>query len=84
MKSHDNLTVVETMNYCKFYKDSGKPLIVCDMVKKTSKNVRKWKIDLWGKDENGNLFPVRVVCEFMNARGKAKASGATSVLEVRK
>ncbi len=80
MQSHNNLKVVETMNYCKFYKDSGKPLIVCDMVKNTSKNVRKWQLDVY--DINGN--PIRVVCEFMNASGKAKASGATSVLEVRK
>jgi len=80
MKSHDKLQVVETMNYCKFYKESGKPLVVCDLIKGTTKQVSKYKLDLF--DENHN--PVRVICEFNNARGKAKASGATSVLEVRR
>lgn len=80
MKSHDNLKVVETMNYCKSYKESGKPLVVCDYIKGTIQQVSTYKLDLY--DENHN--PVRVICEFNNAKGKAKASGATSVLEIRK
>ena len=80
MKSHNNLKVVETMNYCKYYKDSGKPLVVCDMIKGTVKQVSKYQLDLF--DENHN--PVRVICEFNNAKGKVKASGATSVLEIRR
>lgn len=78
-KEHNNLPVVETMNYCRFFKDTGKPLIVCDYKTGQIKTVKKWKIDVYDKDGN----PIRIQCEFNNAKGKAKASGATSVLEVR-
>lgn len=80
MNQHDNLQVVETMNYCKADLQTGKPLVVANMIDGTRKNVRKWKIDLF--DKNGQ--PVRLQCEFGNSTGKAKASGARAVLEVRR
>jgi hypothetical protein len=61
-----------------------KPLIITDISKKSTKNVRGIKLDLWEQDEYGILHPVRIQCNFMNSKGKAKASGARAVLEILK
>jgi hypothetical protein len=67
----------QTIHYCKADKKTGKPVVVTDSKGKT-KNVKKWHMDLF--DDNG--YPVRVEVEFNNSRGKAKSSGATTVLRI--
>jgi len=88
-KIHDTLKPSETMNYCRGNLKKGcdhktdckcKPIMIIDVNTKKFKNTRKWKMDLFDKDGN----PVRIQCEFGNSRGKAKASGARAVLEIRK
>lgn len=81
--THDNLKLVETMNYCKSdlvkgcYHGEGcrcKPLVMTDMI--GTKHLRKWKMDLFDRDGK----PVRIQCNF----GKPNKHGARAVLEVLK
>lgn len=88
MNQHDNLNTVQTMHYCKSNLKSKcnhdsksckcKPIIISNMDGEV--NTREWKLDLY--DEFGN--PVRVQCVFGNTKGKAKASGARAMLEVKR
>jgi len=57
--------------YCKADKKSGKPIIIQDLEKGTTKNVSK--IDFKN---------VNVRMQFNNSVGKAKQSGATTILEI--
>ena len=57
--------------YCKADKKSGKPIIVQDVEKGTIKNTNKIVY---------KNVTVRMV--FNNSTGKAKASGATTILEI--
>lgn len=57
--------------YCKADKHTGKPIIVQDLVKGKTYNTNK--IDLKN---------VNIRMSFNNAVSKAKASGATTILEV--
>lgn len=68
----------QEIHYCKAEKKTGKPVVVTNKVNGTTKNVKKWHMDLF--DENG--YPVKIEVEFGNASGKAKNSGATTVLRV--
>lgn len=87
MVIHDNLTLSQSMHYCKAdlkpkcdHKTNCKckPIIITDWSLNSSKNTRKFKLDLY--DAMGN--PVRVQCIFGNTKGKARASGARAMLEV--
>jgi hypothetical protein len=66
------------IHYCKADKKSGKPVVVTDKASGNTTNVKKWKMDLFDKDG----YPVRIEVEFGNSSGKAKKSGATTVLRV--
>lgn len=68
----------QEIHYCKADKKTGKPVIITNKVNGTTKNVKKWHMDLF--DENG--YPVKIEVEFGNSSGKAKSSGATTVLRV--
>jgi hypothetical protein len=68
---------IRTIHYCKADKKSGKPVVVTDMNGNTT-NVKKWNMNLF--DKMGN--PVRIEVAFNNADGKAKRSGATTMLRV--
>mgnify|MGYP006081441341 FL=1 len=68
----------QEIHYCKADKKTGKPVVVTNMANGSTKNVKKWKLDLFDKDG----YPVRVEVEFGNSSGKAKNSGATTVLRV--
>lgn len=57
--------------YCKADKSSGKPIIIQDVEAGTTTNTNK--VDLKN---------VNIRMEFKNSMGKAKASGATTILEV--
>ncbi len=57
--------------YCKADKASGKPIIIQDVEAGTTMNTNK--VDLKN---------VNIRMEFKNSIGKAKASGATTILEV--
>ena len=59
--------------YCMALKKTGKPIIVFDIDKKKSKNTNRVAF---------NNVNIRMV--FNNATGKAKRSGATTILEVYK
>lgn len=73
------LKVVETLHYCKADKKTGKPLVITDMVNGTRKNTAHWKMIVL----DPKTFEVIVLkCDFKNSTGKAKASGATSVLQI--
>ena len=89
MNEHNKLKPVETMNYCRGNLEKNcdhktnckcKPLMIIDVETKKFRTMRKWKMDVF--DKNGK--PIRIQCEFGNSRGKAKASGARAVLEIRK
>ena len=66
-----------TVHYCKALKSTGKPVIVGG--KNGEKSVKKWTWEGFDKD---GVTPVRMEIEFGNSKGKAKASGATTVLKV--
>jgi hypothetical protein len=72
------MKTIKTVHYCKADKKTGKPVVITDMKDKSTKNVKSWSMDLY--DEND--VPVRIEVVFGNATGKAKASGATTVLKV--
>lgn len=72
-----DMKCTKTIHYCKADKKSGKPVVVTDS-KGRAKNVKKWHMDLF--DEHG--YPVRIEVEFNNTDGKAKRSGATTMLKV--
>ena len=57
--------------YCKADKKSGKPIIVQDVEKGTMRNTNKI-----------TYRNVTIRMEFNNSRGKAKSSGATTILEI--
>jgi len=57
--------------YCKADKASGKPIIIQDLAKGTTTNTNK--IDMKN---------VNIRMAFNNSQGKAKSSGATTILEV--
>lgn len=57
--------------YCKADKKSGKPIIVQDVEKGTTRNTNK----IVYKN-------VTIKMEFNNSKGKAKSSGATTILEI--
>lgn len=57
--------------YCKADKASGKPIIIQDVEAGTTRNTNK--VDLKN---------VNIRMEFNNSIGKAKSSGATTILEV--
>jgi len=57
--------------YCKADKSSGKPIIIQDVEAGTTRNTNK--VDLKN---------VNIRMEFNNSMGKAKSSGATTILEV--
>lgn len=70
--------VTTTIHYCRADKKKGKPIHVTDMKTKTVEKTNHWE---WiGVDDKG--MRVRFSVTFMNATGKAKASGATSVLKM--
>jgi len=79
------MQVVKTLHYCKADKHTGKPIIVTSM-KEISEHVQtikrrntdKFIMNLY--DKNGK--PVQIRMQFRNAKGKAKKSGATTVLEI--
>ena len=68
----------QTLHYCKADKKTGKPLVVTDMLSKRSRNTAHWKRVLYTK--NGKKVILK--CDFKNSTGKAKQSGATSVLQI--
>ena len=57
--------------YCKSLKDTGKPIMVQDMESNKITNHKRISLD-----------NVDVKMAFHNSKGKAKSSGATTVLEV--
>ena len=57
--------------YCKAYKKTGKPIIVQDLIKNKTYNTNKV-----------NFKNVNIRMSFNNSVGKAKASGATTILEI--
>ncbi len=65
--------VTHRLWYCKADKASGKPIIIQDLIKGTTKNTNK--IDMKN---------VNIRMSFNNSQGKSKASGATTILEVYK
>lgn len=76
-----DMKCTKTIHYCKADKKSGKPVVVTDYAKSAKgnvKNVSKWHMDLF--DEHG--YPVRIEVEFNNTEGRAKRSGATTMLKV--
>jgi len=68
-----NTKVVMRLWYCKADKHTGKPIIVQDVEKGTIRKTNKV-----------NLKNVNIRMSFNNAVSKAKASGATTILEVYK
>ncbi len=73
MNNHKDLTVTQTMNYCKADVKTGKPLVITSL-DGTRKNVKSWKMDLFDKDG----LPVRLRCVF----GKPNRHGVRAALEV--
>ena len=65
------MKVVMKLWYCKADKHTGKPIIVQDL--KTGRTYNTNKIDLKN---------VNIRMAFNNSIGKAKSSGATTILEV--
>jgi len=68
-----NTKVVMRLWYCKADKKTGKPIIVQDLEKEITYNT-----------DNIDLKNVNIRMSFNNAVSKAKASGATTILEVYK
>ena len=94
MSEHDKLELSESMHYCrgnllkgcdhKTSKCKCKPLTIIDWEDKSNNENRKdFILDVWEKVD-GKLKPVRIQCIFGNTKGKAKASGARAMLEVRR
>jgi len=65
------MKVIYRLWYCKADKASGKPIIIQDVQAGTTRNTNK--IDLKN---------VNIRMQFNNSIGKAKSSGATTILEV--
>lgn len=65
--------VVMRLWYCKADKKTGKPIIIQDLEKGITYNTDKI-----------NMKNVNIRMSFNNAMGKAKSSGATTILEVYK
>jgi len=68
--------------YCKARKAQGDPITVrvWENGKAKVSTTNNWELDVY--DLTGNKLKIRV--KFNNATGKAKASGATSMLEILK
>ena len=69
-----------TIHYCKSLKSSGKPIIITDLETKEERHVSKWSRRFF--DDSGDAWKVGM--RFNNSKGKAKSSGATTVLYVQK
>ena len=89
MTEHDKLKLDQSMHYCKGNLEKGcdhktnckcKPIIIGDMDGNET-NTRKFRLDVYEK-VNGEFRPVRVECEFGNAKGKGKKRGARAMLEI--
>jgi len=65
------MKVIYRLWYCKADKASGKPIIIQDVQAGTTRNTNK--VDLKN---------VNIRMQFNNSVGKAKSSGATTILEV--
>lgn len=65
------MVVIYRLWYCKADKASGKPIIIQDVKKGTIRKTNK--VDLKN---------VNIRMAFNNSQGKAKSSGATTILEV--
>ena len=65
------MKVIYRLWYCKADKASGKPIIIQDVEAGTTRNTDK--IDLKN---------VNIRMQFNNSIGKAKSSGATTILEI--
>lgn len=65
------MKVIYRLWYCKADKASGKPIIIQDVQAGTTRNTNK--VDLKN---------VNIRMQFNNSIGKAKSSGATTILEV--
>ena len=65
------MIITHRLWYCKDDKASGKPIIIQDLIKGTTKNTNK--IDMKN---------VNIRMAFNNSKGKAKSSGATTILEI--
>ena len=63
--------VTHRLWYCKADKKTGKPIIIQDLAKGTSTNT-----------DCINMKNVNIRMSFNNSQGKAKSSGATTILEV--
>jgi len=66
--------------YCKARKKFGDPITVrtWNNGKAEIKSTNEWELDLY--DSNHNKVKIRI--KFNNTTGKAKASGATAMLEI--
>jgi hypothetical protein len=69
--------LVETVHYCKADNSNANPVHVTDVSNKTVKKTNKWT---WTGIESSTGRKVRFTVEFKNSKGKAKASGASTVL----
>lgn len=67
------MKVTHRLWYCKANKKTGKPIIIQDLEKGTIRKTNKI-----------NLKNVNIRMSFNNSMGKAKSSGATTILEVYK
>ena len=67
------IKVTHRLWYCKADKKTGKPIIIQDLIKNTTKNV-----------SSINMKNVNIRMAFNNSQGQAKNSGATTILEVYK
>ncbi len=65
------MKVIYRFWYCKADKSSGKPIIFQDVEAGTTRNTN-----------NIDMKNVNIRMSFKNSMGKAKASGATTILEV--
>ena len=65
------MVVIYRLWYCKADKHTGKPIIIQDVKKGTIRKTNK--VDLKN---------VNIRMAFNNSQGKAKSSGATTILEV--
>lgn len=77
-RRYTKMQLKQTLHYCKADKKTGKPLIVTDMRNNKRRNTAHWKRVLYTKSGK----KVILKCDFKNSTGKAKAQGATSVLQI--
>lgn len=65
------IKVTHRLWYCKADKKTGKPIIIQDLEKGTIKNT-----------DHIDMKNVNIRMAFNNSQGKAKSSGATTILEI--